>query len=598
MAKLNNRQLSDMLHRAFSDAAPDKADDIVAAAKNNSAPTYIVSQENFKLKYLRRAVLAAAVAVVVSCVIIALIAFRKNTPYATITVESDEYVEITLNRDLRPLSISGKNSAAIRLARQAGKCGSIGDAVDGVLDAMLDNGNLGEKSNTVMITVDAPDNEASLLKDSFDAAKASFDDNDFSGAILTAVASDDKNIARFASRHRISVGKAEMVTDIIRADRSFSTENLCRLSVNDLNLLSSYRRILYTNIGVYGESRGLITPQNALAFAAEDLGFSDSSATVTLGVDRYGLIYSVAMHSDSGIYIYRMNAFSGEILAISKGDTPMTAQMADQSTPSPPPTEQKNAPSDKPSENADTPQSYQITVTDPRTDPAPPSPAATERSDDSGNQSAATGSKKQNPTAARQDPAPAPPKPAQTQKPTEAPRPLATEPPAPTEAPRHEPPIFSSGSYLSSSNTLQSGSPLTSSARQIDIRRVINGYDVFYDKDSFPYTSDGQQGGISALVCSTEQLRRLIGTDVSGCDDAYFADHVLYIHMNRDASYHWIKSIRLAYMDGGTLCLENSEPVGYYISTDSSHPERIYTVVYELEKSDLTDLENIIEYTG
>ena len=84
MAKLNNRQLSDMLHRAFSDAAPDKADDIVAAAKNNSAPTYIVSQENFKLKYLRRAVLAAAVAVVVSYFMKGLCGFGNTLIFASI----------------------------------------------------------------------------------------------------------------------------------------------------------------------------------------------------------------------------------------------------------------------------------------------------------------------------------------------------------------------------------------------------------------------------------------------------------------------------------------------------------------------------------
>lgn len=587
MAKLNNRQLNDMLKNAFSDAAPDKANEIVAAAKDNHAPTYAVSQENYKQKYVRRAALAAAVMVVILGIVFALIAFRNNTPYATITVESDEYVEITLNRDNRPLSISGKNSAAIRLARQAGDCDTVEEAIDGVLDAMLENGNLGENSNTILITVDAPEGETELLRESFDAAKASFDDSEFDAAILTAVASDDKSIARIASRNRITVGKAEMVTDIIRAERSFSTDSLCRLSVNDLNLLSSYRRILYNNIGVFGESRGCISPQNALACAADDLGFSDSSAAVTLGVDRYGLVYSVTVHTDSGTYIYRMNAMSGEILAVTKGDTPMTAQMADKSTPSPAPTEQKSEPSTKPTEKSNTPQSYQTVITDTRTNPSLTTPAGT----NSGGSKAAAAEPK------RQDPTSAPQKPTQAQKPTEASRSEPTSAPAPTDPPRRDPPIFTASNYLSLGNSLQSGSPLTSSARQISIRRVENGYNTFYDKSNFPYTAAGTQGGVTALVSNAEQFRKLTGSDDSRFDGAYFADHALYIHMNRDASYHWIKSIRAAYMDGGTLCLENSEPVGYYISEDSADAERIYTVIYEMNKSDLTDFEKVVEYT-
>ena len=67
--------------------------------------------------------------------------------------------------------------------------------------------------------------------------------------------------------------------------------------------------------------------------------------------------------------------------------------------------------------------------------------------------------------------------------------------------------------------------------------------------------------------------------------------------MNRDVNYHWIKSVTGAYMNGGTLCIENSEPVGYYITTNASNPEQIYTVVYELNKSDLTDFTNMVEFT-
>ena len=130
------------------------------------------------------------------------------------------------------------------------------------------------------------------------------------------------------------------------------------------------------------------------------------------------------------------------------------------------------------------------------------------------------------------------------------------------------------------------------------ITRIINGYDVFYDQTNFPYAAAGQQGGISALVCSREQFVTLTGRGDDRFGDDYFAEHVLYIHINRDVSYHWIKSVQGAYMDGGTLFLESSEPVGYYITTDEENPERIYTVVWELNKAELYDLVNVREFEG
>ncbi len=577
MANLNQKQIEKMLRSAFSEAVPDKADRIVkAAAKDNRAPTYSIMQEDLKQKYLKRAGLIAAALVVVFSIVFILILTRSHTPYASITVESDERIEIAVNRDCRPLSINGFGSSAIRLARQVDKCDSISEAIDGVLDAMLKNGNLGDTGNTVLITVDAPENEEELLETAFTAARESFEKSGFNGAILTAVASEDADINRVADRHRISVGKAEMITDIRRADRSLGSESLSRLSVNDLNLLSENRRIRYLNIDVFGESRGCITPKSAMMNALGDLGVTDNNATAALGVDGHGLVYRVIVHSSDGVYIYRLDAISGEILAVSKGDTPQTAMMADKNTPSPSPDDMSaEKPTAKATENSRTPQSNQtITHTSPSPSPtnsSPPRPAATERTV---------------------------PKPAATEAspPTAAPQP-ATKAPEPTEPPRREPAIFTASTYQANTAGVLNGSPLTSSAKQISLTRIVNGYDIYYDHSDFPYTPVGQQGGISAIVCNREQFYRLTGTYDSRFDADYFEDHVLYIHMNRDVDYHWIKSIRAAYMDGSALCLYNSEPIGYHIAADSGEPARIYTVIYELDKSDLTDLVNIIEYT-
>ena len=125
------------------------------------------------------------------------------------------------------------------------------------------------------------------------------------------------------------------------------------------------------------------------------------------------------------------------------------------------------------------------------------------------------------------------------------------------------------------------------------MRRVYNGYDTYYDSQSFPYAAQGTQGGITALVFNTAQFRALTGTDDSRFDDAYFRTHALYVYMNRDAAYHWTKSVDNAYVDGSVLYIEDAEPVGRYVGDQET---KIHTVIYELNKDDLRPFTNMLEF--
>lgn len=616
MAKLSNKQLNDLLESAFENAAPDKAEEIVSAAqKKNTAITVSIVQEDYKSKYMKRAALIAAGLVIVIGLVVTLMLVHNNTPYATISIESDRCIEISLNSDYRPVSLSGPDNMSIRMAQRISKGASLEETVDNILDEMRGNGSLSENSNTVLITSDAPEDAEKLLSRSFDAVRDSFDEDGFDGAILSTIASDDETVTRMAHRHRISVGKAEMVSDISHKIKNLRTELLCRLSVNDLNLLSLFRSVVYDDIGVYGESRGCIAPNAAIRYVCSEAGVDDANAVITMGVDEYGLIYSITVHGKDRVYIYRLDADSGEILTVSQGEDLQAAQMADRNTPSPKPSSDKKTTATEPTEQSTSPQNIPLLPAN-----APDRPSATQTV--APTTAAAyhdttpdpTQAKMQNPTNAKQPsiekpttrPQPAMQKPTQrvkptdAPKPTEAPRPTPTQPPAtsaPTQPQKQEPAIFTSNNYLPSGG-VQTKNPLTSAAKQISVRRIANGYNLFYNSESFPYAAPGKQGGISALVCSREQFRKLTGSTDSRYDESYFKNHALYIYMNRDANYHWVKSISAAYMQGGTLCLKNSEPVGYYIPADSPDADRIYTVVYELNKSDLSDFTNMVEYTG
>lgn len=607
MKKLNDKQLNNMIRSAFADAAPDKSAEIIGAAKNSRATIFCITQENRRGKNLGRAAAIAVAAAVVIAALFTLMTVKNRTPYGSIMIESDESIEIILNRYGRPVTAVGNNLAALKLESRIDSCDNVQKAIDGALDEMLENDNLSESNNTVLITVDMPEDEDQLLSDCFDAARGSFEESGFDGAILTALATDDKEVARISRRNHISVGKAEMVRDIIRADHTLRTDLLCRLSVNDLNFLSDFKAIRYVHIGVYGKSYGYITPQEAVARAAEDLGDSEAIGSATLSVDNTRLVYSVTVRSGEENYFYRLSASSGEILNVSHNDDPQTALMSDKDAFAEDRTDAVNDPKKESSEAAKN--GAQTIIISRDNSSVDDRQSATEGRSETPS-TARTAPKSADKTTPKPAPAtskttekPASPKPTTAPKSTE-PQQTATSAPIthppiqpPTQQPKPDPAIFTASSYLRYTGGVQSGSPLTSSARSVSVRRVVNGYNTFYDAKTFPYTAAGKQGSVSALVCSAEQFRRLTGRSDARFNDAFFATHALYIYMNRDVSYHWIKSIEGAYMDGGTLCLLNSDPVGYYITTDKDNPERIYTVIYELNKSELTDCVNMVEYT-
>lgn len=543
---MKNKELETRLGAAFREALPDVGDEIVRRASDkNAGALMIVSQVDRRRQYRSYAAIAAAILVLVVGAVFTAGYVQRMTTDSTVTVEGAERYEIELNHDRRPLSINEYDPVTHRAVWLKGQdCATLGEAVDCVIDRMLDAGTLNPDCNTVLITVSSdPDRAADELSDATAAARGSFDEAAFDGAVLGTVASDDRDVRRIARRRAISLGKAAMVREIMTALPEFGEEELSRLSVNDLNLLSLYRGVTYRTITACGVPHGCITPEQAAQIAQEIFGAS--AVDVALGCSDGGLIYRVTVKDDGGaVFIGRLSAVTGEVLPVDEPDEP-------------------TAPSEPTEPVAPT--------TLPTAPTAPTVPASTER------------------TAPTQ-PIPTQAEPTQPKPPTPTqPEPTAPEPTAP------EPEAFTGDSYLPVDSTPSTQRP-GENARSVAITRMINGYDVFFDRTSFPYTAAGQQGGITALVCSREQFVRLTGSGDDRFDDGYFATHALYIHMNRDADCHWIKSVQGAYMDGGTLFIESGEPVGYYITTDDANPERIYTVVWELNKAELSDLVNVREF--
>ena len=539
---MKNKDVEQLLFSAFADATPDKAESIIikASAKRTPGALMSIDQVNYRQRYIHYFTAAAAVLVLIAGIILSVVVSRNNEVIGTVTVEGAECYEIELNRASRPLAINGRDNAAKHSAQLIRKeYDTLGEAVDCVLDTMLDTGSLNEDCNTVLITVSFDDRSEEQLRIALDAAKQSFIDSGFDGAILGTVASKDKEVLSISRHNTVSVGKAEMVRDILTVRDSVSAAALCRLSINDLNLFSIYYRVPYDTISVYGMSHGSITPEEAVRLALSYIDDPKAAAEVILDVDENGLIYAVTVRGAQGADTFLLSAATGEIVVY---DAPGGTEKATESvSPTPPPTSPPIQPTE--SDRTQKPTDGRIAPTHAVDPTAPPQP---------------------------------------------------TTAPAPTNPPTQpEPEIFIRSMYYRYTAGVYGEEILPATAKEIAVRRVYNGYDIYYDDATFPYSAQGAQGGITAMVFNTDQFRALTGTDDDRFDDAYFATHALYIYMNRDVQYHWTKSINSAYIDGSVLYIGNDEQIGRYVGDQDT---KIHTVIYELNKDDLRSFTNMLEF--
>lgn len=546
MNRLNSREIDKMLKSAFTDAVPDKADAIIKAAEQkNNAQTVSIVQENYQSRIIGRVMTTAAALVLAAGIAAAVLLTRAYNPCATVTIENSACIEITLNRDNRPISINGANPASEKLARRIERAEDLARTVDNTLDAMRESGDLSDVSNTVLITADSAENTGELLDTLLTAAQESFTEDPFDYALLGTVASEDQDVLRLSSRYNISVGKAEMVRAIIDAHRSFSAERLCRLSVNDLSLIARYRGVDYPDFLMTGTPHGCISPYEAAGFALAAVG-DEGEATAELCCGVNGLYYSVTVSSSTQIRRLTVSAVTGEILS-------------DDNALSNPKTDVTQPPSEVPTETVPTEQPTDKPTQAPTESPIVPTE-----------------------TKAIQPTSPPP----TSVPPTSPPPTKATEPP--------EPDIFTRSMYYRYTAGIYGGEILPATAREIGVRRIFNGYDTYYTDEDFPYSARGTQGGITALVFNAAQFRSLTGTDDDRFDDAYFKTRALYVYMNRDADYHWTKSVAAAYIDGSVLYIEDADAVGRYVGDRET---KIHTVIYELNKADLRAFTNMLEFT-
>lgn len=245
-----------------------------------------------------------------------------KTVAATISLDVNPSIEINTNAKDRVLSVNALNEDAETVIGDMDFEGADLDvAVNALIGSLLRHGYLDEYKNSILVSVDNRDKdkgEAMRLK-LLDEINGILKQDGIEGAVLSRISDDDDALEELAEKYGITEGKAALIQDIIAGKPGYSFEDLAKLTINELNLISESPAVELSHLQSEGKAsdKAYVGEDKAVeaALAAAGLDRSQISGLKSeIDYDNGSMVYEVEFVSGGVEYEYEINASTGEVV--------------------------------------------------------------------------------------------------------------------------------------------------------------------------------------------------------------------------------------------------------------------------------------------
>lgn len=232
-------------------------------------------------------------------------------------------IELHVNAQDRIVAVLAVNADANIVLNGMELTGSTTDvAVNAILGSMYKNGYLGASSNSILVSVDNKNEEVSreietrLVEDINETLQS----YSLEAAILSQTVMEvDNSVTQTASDYEMSQGRTLLIQKIIDNNPDYTFDELSQLTINELNLLLSSQNVEVQTISVVGvASESSYIGQSAAIenVLSQFTGNRDElrDLYVDISVWNARMIYGVSYLYEGVIYIYDVDALTGEIV--------------------------------------------------------------------------------------------------------------------------------------------------------------------------------------------------------------------------------------------------------------------------------------------
>ena len=324
---MTDRELNEKLRQAYEHAAPDVLDAVLSDCNEQKGRVVSMTTEKKKNAWLRPLIAAAACLCLLLGGGFGLKSYRVNHMVdATVSLDVNPSVELQVNQKERVLNVKALNEDGRIIVGDMDLSGSSLDvAVNALIGSMLQNGYLNELANSILISVDNDDpvRGADLQARLSAEVDRLLQTDSFSASVLSQTVVRSDALQQTAEQYGITLGKAQLIQDILSRSTLHTFDELAPLSIHELNLLLGKETAAATQVTVVGTAseKGYIGEAKAKTVALERAGVTESELLLyKIGMDTHNgtMVYDVEFTTDSYEFDCDVNAKTGEIVKFEK----------------------------------------------------------------------------------------------------------------------------------------------------------------------------------------------------------------------------------------------------------------------------------------
>ena len=322
---MTDRNVEQALRTALEHAAPNDVESVLLRCddrKGNVIPMTNQNPEKKTRKPLRLAALAAAACLVLAIGGGSVYYNQSQTAASVVSLDVNPSIELVLNSRERVLRATALNEDAAAVLDGMDLKGSTLDvAVNALMGSLLKNGYVDELANSILITVEDDDatRAAQLESQLTETVNAVMISSSINGAILSQVVNQNQDLQAKADEYGISLGKAQLIQQLVDQNPTLTFESLAGRTVNDLNLLLSSQATTLSTVSSTGRASdgGYIGTEVAKNAALAHAGLTADQVTVSkvdFDVEDGRMVYEVEFWANNVEYEYDVDATTGEIV--------------------------------------------------------------------------------------------------------------------------------------------------------------------------------------------------------------------------------------------------------------------------------------------
>lgn len=320
---MTKKEIESSLKQTFTNNTPDIFDAILNDCKEQRGNVACAGRTKRMNRWLYRVAGMVAILLIIACASFGLYYHKINyTLDSTISLDVNPSIEIQVNQKERVLAVIPLNDDGKIVLGDMDLTGSdLEVTVNALIGSMLQNGYLNDTSNSILVSVDSDDSNksAEIQKRLTDEISLLLCTDTFDGAVLSQTVRQDEDTRALAAQYGITLGKAQLIQQIVSQNSRYTFPDLVPLSINELNLISRTGNIVLQDIESVGAAsdKGYVGETAAKSTALSHAGVKEADIfnySWEMDYDKGKMVYEIEFSSAGYEYDYDIDALTGEVI--------------------------------------------------------------------------------------------------------------------------------------------------------------------------------------------------------------------------------------------------------------------------------------------